>query len=51
MGQMFSLSIFYFQQITSNTVQYIQFIRKLGLEGKCNVSCDKVLSVKDSLLL
>ena len=31
---MFSLNIFYFQQITSNTVQYIQFIRKLGLERK-----------------
>ena len=30
----FSLNIFYFQQITSNTVQYIQFIRKLGLERK-----------------
>ena len=29
-----SLNIFYFQQITSYTVQYIQFIRKLGLEGK-----------------
>ena len=30
----FSLNIFYFQQITSYTVQYIQFIRKLGLERK-----------------
>ena len=30
----FSLNIFYFQQITSNTVQYIQFIRELGLEQK-----------------
>ena len=29
-----SLNIFYFQQITSYTVQYIQFIRKLGLERK-----------------
>ena len=29
-----SLNIFYFQQITSYTVQYIQFIRKLGLEQK-----------------
>ena len=28
------LNIFYFQQITSYTVQYIQFIRKLGLERK-----------------
>ena len=31
---MFSLNIFYFQQITSYTVQYIQFKRKLGLERK-----------------
>ena len=30
----FSLNIFYFQQKTSYTVQYIQFIRKLGLERK-----------------
>ena len=30
----FSLNIFYFQQITSYTVQYIQFIGKLGLERK-----------------
>ena len=30
----FSLNIFYFQQITYYTVQYIQFIRKLGLERK-----------------
>ena len=29
-----NLNIFYFQQITSYTVQYIQFIRKLGLERK-----------------
>ena len=29
-----SLNIFYFHQITSYTVQYIQFIRKLGLERK-----------------
>ena len=29
-----SLNIFYFQLITSYTVQYIQFIRKLGLERK-----------------
>ena len=29
-----SLNIFYFQQITSYTVQYIQFITKLGLERK-----------------
>ena len=29
-----SLNVFYFQQITSYTVQYIQFIRKLGLERK-----------------
>ena len=29
-----SLNIFYFQQITSYTVQYIQFIRKLGLKPK-----------------
>ena len=29
-----SLNKFYFQQITSYTVQYIQFIRKLGLERK-----------------
>ena len=28
------LNLFYFQQITSYTVQYIQFIRKLGLERK-----------------
>ena len=30
----YSLNTFYFQQITSYTVQYIQFIRKLGLERK-----------------
>ena len=29
-----SLNIFYFQQITSYTVQYKQFIRKLGLVRK-----------------
>ena len=29
-----SLNIFYFQQITSYTVQYIQFITKLELERK-----------------
>ena len=28
------VQIFYFQQITSYSVQYIQFIRKLGLERK-----------------
>ena len=28
--KLFSLNIFYFQQIKSYTVQYIQFIRKLG---------------------
>ena len=32
--QYISLNIFNFQQITSYTVQYIQFIRKLGLERK-----------------
>ena len=32
--KIFSLNIFYFQQITSYIVQYIQFIRKLGLEQK-----------------
>ena len=32
--KIFSLNIFYFQQITSYTVQYIQFIRKIGLERK-----------------
>ena len=30
----FGLNIFYVQEITSNTVQYIQFIRKLGIERK-----------------
>ena len=30
----FSLNIFYLQQISSNEVQYIQFLRKLGLEQK-----------------
>ena len=29
-----SLNIFHFQQITSITVQHIQFVRKLGLERK-----------------
>ena len=33
-----SLNIFYFQQITSYTVQYIQFIRKLGLKSTTDVN-------------
>ena len=41
-----SLNIFYFQQIANYSVQYIQFIRKLGLERKHKLkkffSCDRV---------